>query len=52
MITIEYEGHCSYEESVVGRVGAILGYSIYWVRVKERQFFVDLAQGNGEWTWA
>ena len=46
MITIEYEGHCSYEESVVGRVCAILGRSIYWVRVKKRQFFVDWAQGD------
>ena len=52
MITKEYEGYCSYEESVVCRVGAILGRSIYWVQVKKRQFFVDWAQGDGEWTWA
>ena len=52
MIAIEYEGHCSYEESVVGRVDTILGYSIYWDRVKEGQIIIDWAQGNGEGVWA
>jgi len=52
MVAIEYKGHCSYEESVVGRVDTILGYSIYWDRVKEGQIIIDWAQGNGEGTWA
>jgi hypothetical protein len=49
MVTEEYEGHCSYANSVVCGVGAILDRSIYWVRVKERHFFVDWAQGDGKW---
>ena len=33
------------------RVDTILGYSIYWDRVKERQIIIDWAQGNGEGIW-
>jgi len=37
---------------VGGGVDTILGYSICWDRVKERQIVIDWAQGNGEGAWA
>ena len=33
-------------------VNTVLGFSICWGQVEERQFIIDWAQGNGEGVWA
>jgi len=52
MITVKDDGHCPKKESMGNVVEAVLGFSICWGQVKERQFVVDWTQGNGEGVWA
>ena len=43
MITIEYEGHSSYEESVVDRVSTFLFFYVGCIRMKKGHLIVDWA---------
>jgi len=52
MITLQDDGHCSEKESMGDGVDAVLGFSICWGQVKERQFVVDRTQGDGKRIWA
>jgi len=52
MITVQDDAHCSKKESMGDGIDAVLGFSISWGQVKERQFVVDWTQGDRKGVWA